>query len=222
MLIGLFRAEDLLQKTRRRWASWWKIHYHIKSSPGYLCGSAGHPGLSTVSDAGKITGCKWLWNYAKVFEYFNLIPNVITSIIVVGGTLIVVSIVVSMAAYAFFQTEFPHKQAVYYLDSYRYDDPYICINLSALSDRKGTSSEQYRMVIGISICHSKCLLLILWFWPTTTMHCRMNWITKIDGANKWTTFIQIMLPIAKPGLVFCTDPDLFICMEWTEWRSFFH
>lgn len=33
-------------------------------------------------------------NYAKVFEYFNLIPNVITSIIVVGGTLIVVSIVV--------------------------------------------------------------------------------------------------------------------------------
>ena len=25
---------------------------------------------------------------------------------------------------------------------------------------------------------------------------------KIDGANKWTTFIQIMLPIAKPGLVF--------------------
>ena len=94
-------------------------------------------------------------NYAKVFEYFNLIPNVITSIIVVGGTLIVVSIVVSMAAYAFSKLEFPHKQAVY---SYRYDDPYICINLSALSDRKGTSSEQYRMVIGISICHSKCLL----------------------------------------------------------------
>ena len=25
---------------------------------------------------------------------------------------------------------------------------------------------------------------------------------RIDGANKWTTFIQIMLPIAKPGLVF--------------------
>ena len=88
-------------------------------------------------------------NYAKVFEYFNLIPNVITSIIVVGGTLIVVSIVVSMAAYAFSKLEFPHKQAVYYL---------ILTGISALSDRKGTSSEQYRMVIGISICHSKCLL----------------------------------------------------------------
>ena len=50
-----------------------------------------------------------------MFEYFNLIPNVITSIIVVGGTLIVVSIVVSMAAYAFSKLEFPHKQAVYYL-----------------------------------------------------------------------------------------------------------
>ena len=54
-------------------------------------------------------------NYAKVFEYFNLIPNVITSIIVVGGTLVVVSIVVSMASYAFSKLEFPHKQAVYYL-----------------------------------------------------------------------------------------------------------
>ena len=56
-----------------------------------------------------------LGNYTKVFEYFNLLPNIITSIIVVGGTLIVVSIVVSMAAYAFSKLEFPHKQAVYYL-----------------------------------------------------------------------------------------------------------
>ena len=24
-----------------------------------------HPGLSTVSDAGKITGCKWLWKLRK-------------------------------------------------------------------------------------------------------------------------------------------------------------
>ena len=40
-------------------------------------------------------------NYVKVFEYFNLIPNVITSIIVVGGTLLVVGVVVSMASFAF-------------------------------------------------------------------------------------------------------------------------
>ena len=32
---------------------------------GYLRVSAGHPGLSTVSDAGKITGCKWLWKLRK-------------------------------------------------------------------------------------------------------------------------------------------------------------
>ena len=55
-------------------------------------------------------------NYAKVFEYFNLIPNVITSIIVVRRKrCLFVSIVVSMAAYAFSKLEFPHKQAVYYL-----------------------------------------------------------------------------------------------------------
>ena len=32
------------------------LPYKISHS-GYLCGSAGHPGLSTVSDAGKVTGC---------------------------------------------------------------------------------------------------------------------------------------------------------------------
>ena len=92
-------------------------------------------------------------NYAKVFEYFNLIPNVITSIIVVGGTLVVVSIVVSMASYAFSKLEFPHKQAA----SYRHDDSHFSTDFSTLSDRKRASSEQYGMVTGISICYSKCL-----------------------------------------------------------------
>ena len=58
------------------------------------------------------------------------------------------------------------------------------------------------MVIGISICHSKCLLnLMVLTNYYNALPDELIDAAKIDGANKWTTFIQIMLPIAKPGLV---------------------
>ena len=142
-------------------------------------------------------------NYAKVFEYFNLIPNVITSIIVVGGTLIVVSIVVSMAAYAFSKLEFPHKQAVYYL-----------ILTGMMIPTSALIFPLYQIVRGLHLNNTGWSLV----FPYATASACFNLMVltnyynalpdelidaaKIDGANKWTTFIQIMLPIAKPGLVF--------------------
>ena len=39
-------------------------------------------------------------NYLKVFEYYNLIPNITTSIIVVGGTLLVVGICIFEASFS--------------------------------------------------------------------------------------------------------------------------
>ena len=144
-----------------------------------------------------------LGNYTKVFEYFNLLPNIITSIIVVGGTLIVVSIVVSMAAYAFSKLEFPHKQAVYYL-----------ILTGMMIPTSALIFPLYQIVRGLHLNNTGWSLV----FPYATASACFNLMVltnyynalpdelidaaKIDGANKWTTFIQIMLPIAKPGLVF--------------------
>ncbi|MFR3947870.1 MAG: carbohydrate ABC transporter permease [Ruminococcus sp.] len=160
-------------------------------------------------------------NYAKVFEYFNLIPNVITSIIVVGGTLVVVSIVVSMASYAFSKLEFPHKQAVYYL-----------LLTGMMIPTSALIFPLYQIVRGLHLNNTGWSLV----FPYATASACFNLMVltnyynalpdelidaaKIDGANKWTTFIQIMLPIAKPGLVFVLIQTFYLHGMSFRWRSF--
>lgn len=121
----------------------------------------------------------------------------------VGGTLIVVSIVVSMAHTAFSKLEFPHKQAVYYL-----------ILTGMMIPTSALIFPLYQIVRGLHLNNTGWSLV----FPYATASACFNLMVltnyynalpdelidaaKIDGANKWTTFIQIMLPIAKPGLVF--------------------
>ena len=54
-------------------------------------------------------------NYTKVFEEVNLLPNFLTSFIVVFGTLLIVSVVSAMGAFSFSKLEFPGKKVLYYL-----------------------------------------------------------------------------------------------------------
>lgn len=142
-------------------------------------------------------------NYKVVFEYFDLIPNVITSIIVVGGTLVVVAVVVSMAAFAFSKLEFPHKRAVYYL-----------LLTGMMIPTSALIFPLYQIVKGLHLNNTGWSLI----FPYATASACFNLMVltnyynglpdelidaaKIDGANKWKTFGLIMLPIAKPGLVF--------------------
>ena len=143
-----------------------------------------------------------LGNYTKVFEYFNLLPNIITSIIVVGGTLIVVSIVVSMAAYAFSKLEFPHKQAVYYL-----------ILTGMMIPTSALIFPLYQIVRGLHLNNTGWSLV----FPYATASACFNLMVltnyynalpdelidaaSIDGANAWPKFRYIMLPSIKSVIV---------------------
>lgn len=144
-----------------------------------------------------------LGNYRKVFEYFNLIPNILTSIIVVGGTLVVVAVVVSMAAYAFSKLKFPCKRAIYYL-----------LLTGMMIPTSALIFPLYQIVRGLHLNNTGWSLV----FPYATVSACFNLMVltnyynalpdelldaaRIDGANKWKTFCSIMLPIAKPGLVF--------------------
>ena len=131
-----------------------------------------------------------LGNYTKVFEYFNLLPNIITSIIVVGGTLIVVSIVVSMAAYAFSKLEFPHKQAVYYL-----------ILTGMMIPTSALIFPLYQIVRGLHLNNTGWSLV----FPYATASACFNLMVLTNYYNALPDELidaAIMLPIAKPGLVF--------------------
>lgn len=142
-------------------------------------------------------------NYKTVFEYFNLIPNVVTSIIVVGGTLLGVGVVVSMAAFAFSKLRFPCRRALYYL-----------LLTGMMIPTSAMIFPLYQIVRGLHLNNTGWSLV----FPYVTVSSCFNLMVltnyynalpdelvdaaRIDGANKWKTFYMIMLPIAKPGLVF--------------------
>lgn len=142
-------------------------------------------------------------NYLKVFEYYNLIPNITTSIIVVGGTLLVVGIVVSMAAYAFSKLHFPGKRVIYYL-----------LLTAMMIPASATIFPLYQIVRGLHLNNtgwslvfpyatgSACFNLMILTNYYNALPDELIDAARIDGAGKWKTFRMIMLPIAKPGLVF--------------------
>lgn len=142
-------------------------------------------------------------NYKKVFEYFNLLPNLITSIIVVGGTLIAVAVVVSMAAYAFSKLNFPYKRAVYYLILTGMMIPTSALIFPLYQIVKGLhlNNTGWSLVFPYATSSACFNLMVLTNYYNALPDELMD-AAKIDGANKWTTFRTIMLPIAKPGLVF--------------------
>lgn len=142
-------------------------------------------------------------NYKKVFEYFHLLPNVLTSVIVVGGTLLIVAVVVSMAAFAFSKLHFPCKRGMYYL-----------LLTGMMIPTSALIFPLYQIVRGLHLNNTGWSLV----FPYATASACFNLMVltnyynalpdelidaaRIDGAGKWKTFCTIMLPIAKPGLVF--------------------
>jgi raffinose/stachyose/melibiose transport system permease protein len=142
-------------------------------------------------------------NYQKVFDYFNLFRNFATSLIVVGGTLLLVGLFCSLAAFAFSKIEFKGKKVLYYIVLSG-----LMIPTSALI------FPLYQIIRMLGINNTPFSLI----FPYVTLNCCFNLMVlknyydalpnslidagEIDGASMWDIFRLIMLPLARPGLVF--------------------
>ena len=140
-------------------------------------------------------------NYQKVFDSYNLILNFWASIKIVGGTLIVVAICVSLAAFAFSKLRFPGKKALYYL-----------LLSGMMIPTAATIFPLFQIVKGLNLLGSTLSLIL----PYATASCCFNLMilknyydaipnemmqaAHIDGASKRQIFTSIMMPIAMPGL----------------------
>lgn len=144
-----------------------------------------------------------LENYKVVLKEFEMLPNLITSIIIEIGTLLIVMAVTSMAAYAFSKLEFPRKKTLYYI-----------LLIGMMIPTSVLIFPLYQIVRGLHLNNTALSLI----FPYATLFSCFNLMVlknyydglpnelmeaaRIDGANKWKTFTAIMLPIAKPGLTF--------------------
>ena len=140
-------------------------------------------------------------NYVRVFESVKLLPNFLTSIIVVGGTLIIVAIVVSLAAFAFSKIQFKGSKVIYYL-----------LLTGMMIPTSALIFPLFQIVKGIGINNTPFSLI----FPYATLNCCFNLLILknyydalpdelleaacIDGASLPQIFRIILFPLAIPGL----------------------
>lgn len=142
-------------------------------------------------------------NYLRVFETVNLLPNFVTSLIVVFGTLLIVSVVAALSAFAFSKLNFPGKKAIYY-----------ALLTGMMIPTSALIFPLFQIVKGIGVNNTPFSLI----FPYATLNCCFNLMVlknyfdslpnelmeaaRIDGAGTLKTFLHIMMPIAVPGMAF--------------------
>ncbi|QHQ63707.1 ABC transporter permease subunit [Anaerocolumna sedimenticola] len=148
-------------------------------------------------------GGSGIYNYVKVFKAVNLAPNFGTSLIVVFGTLLIVSLVATMAAFAFSKLEFAYKKIIYYI-----------VLTGMMIPTSALIFPLFQIVKGMGLNNTPFSLIL----PYATLNCCFNLMilknyfdslpnelleaAKIDGAGTTRTFSTIMMPLAIPGLAF--------------------
>ena len=139
----------------------------------------------------------------RVFERVNLLPNFVTSLIVVFGTLIIVSMVAAMAAFAFAKLNFPFKKVIYYM-----------LLTGMMVPTSALIFPLFQIVKGLNLNNTPFSLI----FPYATLNCCFNLMVlknyfdalpnevmesaRIDGAGKGRIFTNIMMPMAIPGMAF--------------------
>jgi len=142
-------------------------------------------------------------NYIRVFETIDLAPNFLTSIIVVFGTLLIVSLAASMSAFAFSKLEFPCKKVIYYT-----------LLTGMMIPTSALIFPLFQIVRGLNLNNTPFSLIL----PYAALNCCTNLMmlknfidslpnelmdaASIDGAGTAKIYTSIILPISIPGLAF--------------------
>ncbi|WP_087484115.1 carbohydrate ABC transporter permease [Brachybacterium massiliense] len=139
------------------------------------------------------------WQEAKIGEYF------LNTLIVVGAGLVAVMLLGAMCAYVLARFQFPGNRAIYYGMVAGLTFPiflavvplfFVLKNMGLLDGRMG--------LVGVILSYVAFALPFTVFFLHSFFSGLPDEISEaaaIDGAGDFRTFFQVMLPMAKPGLV---------------------
>lgn len=142
-------------------------------------------------------------NYIQVFETINILPNFITSVVVVFCTLLIVAVITSMAAFAFSKLNFRGKKSIYYmlLTGMMIPTSALIFPLYQIVKKLQLINTPFSLILPYAILNACFNLMVLKNYYDALPNELIEAAT-IDGASKGNVFLKIMLPIAKPGLAF--------------------
>ncbi|MGW5331300.1 carbohydrate ABC transporter permease [Streptomyces bauhiniae] len=136
------------------------------------------------------------WSEAHMSEYF------LNTVLVVGGSLIGTLVLGSMAAYVLARFDFPGNRFIYYLFVGGMSFPIMLalVPLFYVVNNMGLLNTIHGLIL-VYIAYSLPFTVFFLTAFFRTLPTSVAEAAFVDGASHTRTFFQIMLPMARPGLI---------------------
>ncbi len=161
---------------------------------------------------------KFQWNnFTRVWESNNFGLFFFNSIIVVVSAVILTLVVATGAAYVLSRINFKISKFLfaYFIIGMSIPIPLLYIPLYVIMAFLGLSDTHLGLIIAYTAASIPVSVYLL-TGSFSTIPVSIAESSVIDGCNSWTSFIKVMLPIAKPGLFICALLN-FIWL-WKEYQ----
>ncbi|CAM5561249.1 Carbohydrate ABC transporter permease OS=Streptomyces tendae OX=1932 GN=GUR47_31930 PE=3 SV=1 [Streptomyces tendae] len=136
------------------------------------------------------------WSQAHMSDYF------LNTVLVVGGSLVGTLVLGSMAAYVLARFDFPGNRFIYYLFIAGMSFPIMLalVPLFYVVDNMGMLNTIHGLIL-VYIAYSLPFTVFFLTGFFRTLPTSVAEAAFVDGASHSRTFFQVMLPMAKPGLI---------------------
>ncbi|MGC9501148.1 carbohydrate ABC transporter permease [Streptomyces sp. WG7] len=136
------------------------------------------------------------WSQAHMSDYF------LNTVLVVGGSLVGTLVLGSMAAYVLARFDFPGNRFIYYLFIAGMSFPIMLalVPLFYVVDNMGMLNTLHGLIL-VYIAYSLPFTVFFLTGFFRTLPTSVAEAAFVDGASHTRTFFQVMLPMAKPGLI---------------------
>jgi N-acetylglucosamine transport system permease protein len=136
------------------------------------------------------------WSQAHMSDYF------LNTVLVVGGSLVGTLVLGSMAAYVLARFDFPGNRFIYYLFIGGMSFPIMLalVPLFYVVDNMGLLNTIHGLIL-VYIAYSLPFTVFFLTAFFRTLPSSVAEAAFVDGASHTRTFFQVMLPMAKPGLI---------------------
>ncbi|MER5556326.1 carbohydrate ABC transporter permease [Streptomyces sp. NPDC002793] len=136
------------------------------------------------------------WSQAHMSDYF------LNTILVVGGSLVGTLLLGSMAAYVLARFDFPGNRFIYFLFIGGMSFPIILalVPLFFVMNNMGLLNSVHGLIL-VYIAYSLPFTVFFLTSFFRTLPSSIAEAAMLDGASHTRTFFQVMLPMAKPGLI---------------------
>lgn len=166
----------------------------------WMVSTALKPASEVFSNPPSLIGSSIEWgNFTAAWNYLPFGRFMLNGLIVAGVGTILVVVSSAMAAYAFSRLKWRGRNGTFllYLGTLMIPQEVLIVPMFILMRQLGWVNSYQALIIPWAFTAFGTFLLRQFF---LTLPDELEEAARIDGANRWTSFTRIILPLAKPAL----------------------